>query len=47
MKTLATLQALISQVQQENACSVEEFVNGDRNYKPVLTFMGMNGVKNF
>ena len=29
------LQALISQVQQENACSVEEFVNGDRNYKPL------------
>ena len=24
------LQALISQVQQENACSVEEFVNGDQ-----------------
>ena len=34
------LQALISQVQQENACSVEEFVNGDQELQTCVNIYG-------
>ena len=34
------LQTLISQVQQDNACSVEEFVNGDQELQASINIYG-------